>query len=132
MRNIITDNLSDIECHAGEWTLPTSSSTDFSQSRCSSAGRQTPSPLIHDKCKGAHLPTTHCLLLCCSCSKRSCSEETSGGRSPYIPIPKRIRKHRRTDSNIMIRLTDSEFEFAPDGTVLIKKGRYINSLILAI
>jgi hypothetical protein len=125
IQNAITDNLDDIECHADEWVLPTPSSTMLSQSRCSFTDRQfeckLPSPLIHDMCEETHLPTTHCLLPY-SCKRRH-SEEMSGGRSPYIPI--RIRRHRRTDSEIMIRLTDSEFEFAPDSTVLVKTGTSI-------
>lgn len=116
--NTIMDNLNDTECHADE----------YRQFEC-----EIPSPHVHDMCEETNLPRTHCLLPCCSCAKQSRSEETSGRRWPYIPIPKRVRKHRRSDSEIMVRLTDSEFEGAPDGrTVLVKTAPddEIDTLIL--
>jgi hypothetical protein len=122
MRNAITDNLDDIECHADEWILPSLSPTTSSRSGRTSTHSQfectAPSPLIHDICEEKDLPTTICRLSCCF--KHSRSEDKNGGGSPYIPIPKRLRRHRRTDSEIMIRLTDSEFELASDGTAVIK------------
>lgn len=127
IQNAIPDELDGIECHADEWMLPTLNPTVLSQLGRSSVDCQfeckLPSPLIHDISEEIHLPRSQYLQP--DHSKLRHREETNGGGPPSIPIPKRIRRHRRTDSEIMVRLTDSEFELGPSGTVLVKTGTYV-------
>jgi hypothetical protein len=120
-QNLLTDDLSDIDCHAREWVLPSPDSTMSTQSRRSSAEHEfecrIPSPLIHNISE-EDPPDANCSLPCCA--TRSRSQESIEGGSPSIPIPKRVQHHRRVDSEVMRKLTDSELNLAPDGTVRVE------------
>lgn len=131
IKQATNDGIDDTECHADEWVLPTPIHPDFfSQSRTRSIEHQfeckSPSPLMHDMTEDYPPPTNATGYLPSSSS--SSDQINRGGtivRSSSIPIPKRIRRHRRTESEIMIRLTDSEFGLAQDGRAFIKSGRKI-------
>jgi hypothetical protein len=127
IRKAVANSFDDIECHADAWVLPTPLHEDFfSQSRRRFMEHQfeckSPSPLMHDMSEGFQTPYTDSLSSSNPSPKRSNGEGRRVERSSSIPIPKRSRKHRRTDSEIMIRLTDSEFEIGPDGRVLLTTG----------
>jgi hypothetical protein len=129
IQQAITNGIDDTECHADEWVLPTPVHPEFFyQSRARPIEHpfecKAPSPLMHDMSEEYPTPTADCLPCSSTSSKPIDREGETVRRSSSIPIPKRIRSHRRTESEIMIRLTDSEFGLAPDGRAFIKSGRH--------
>jgi hypothetical protein len=121
MQDIHTDKLSDIECHADEWELPSPESTVTSHPSCSYADHRfecrSPSPLIHPVDEKVYA-VNHCLLPCCCCRNRPSLGNTE--ERPSIPIPIRVRRHRRVSNDVMRRLTSCEFRLGPDDTVQVE------------
>jgi hypothetical protein len=126
MQDLLTDNLSSIECHAEDWELPIPRSTVSSEPRCPYIDHRFecrfPSPLIHPLDEETNVPAVPCLLPCCA---HSHSPDNVKERPLPIPIPKRVRCHRRVSSEIMTPLKDYEFDAAQDGTGPVKQSKYM-------